>query len=237
MKRPMIIGLTGPMGAGKTTIAELLVKHASFSSIAFGDLLRAQICTSFPTVDATVFTRRDLKDRPTDELALQRCVSMEFNGAMITHFRKEHGDADLLDRMAQPRSPREVMKFWAEQYRKPMYGDNYFTRAVVSKVYLEQSHHQLRHVIHDVRFPVEAAAIRSLGGQIWQVKSPAVEALAGDPTETDGAKFSPDLVINNRSDLRYLQSLVLGHFFMKETGLRWADLVDIGQVHALERAA
>lgn len=236
MKRPMIIGLTGPMGAGKTSVAELLVKHAGFSSIAFGDLLRAQICTAF-ALDLPLFTRRDLKDTPTEALALQHCLSMEFKGAIITHLRDAHGDSGLIERMEEPRTPREVMKFWAEQYRKPLYGANYFDLAVVNKIYLEQSHGTLRHVVHDVRFDTNADAIKRLGGAIWQVKRPGCEADASDPTETTGAQFNPERVINNTGDIRHLKSLVMGHWFMKETGLAWHDLLDIGQVHALERAA
>lgn len=236
MKRPTIIGLTGPIGCGKTTIAELLVKHAGFSSIAFGDLLRTEICTAF-AVDVSIFTRRDLKDTPTKALALQHCLSMEFKGAIIDHFRKWQGDTGLIERMEEPRTPRAVMKFWAEQYRKPLYGANYFDRHVVKKIYTEQSNDQLRHVVHDVRFDSNATAINSLGGVIWQVKRPGCEADATDPTETAGAQFKPERVINNIGDGKHLQALVMGHWFMRETGLSWADLLDIGQVHALERAA
>lgn len=236
MKRPTIIGLTGPIGAGKTTVAELLVRHAGFSSIAFGDLLRAEICTAF-AVDGALFTRRELKDTATKALALQACLSMEFNGAIITHLRKAHGDTGLLERMAEPRSPREIMKFWAEQYRKPMYGANYFDRHVVNKIHMEQKQGQLRHVVHDVRFDTNAAAISSLGGIIWQIARPGCEADASDPTETSGAQFNPERLLNNIGDGKHLQALVISHWFMRETGLGWQDLLDVGRVAASERGA
>lgn len=234
MKRPQIIGLTGPKGAGKTTVAELLCRHAKFSGLAFGDLLRAQICTAF-AVDLDLFTRRDLKDKPTKALALQRNLSMEFNGVMINYLREAYDDAGLLERMAEPRTPREIMKFWAEQYRKALYGPDYFTRCVVSKVYLEQSQHQWRHVIHDVRFDNEARAIRSMGGVIWQIKQPDCLADPSDPTETDGSEFAPELVINNAHSIRHLQDIVIGHWVMAETGLHWSHLSSMGS--ALEMAA
>lgn len=232
MKRPQIIGLTGPKGAGKTTVAELLCRHAKFSGLAFGDLLRAQICTAF-CVDLDLFTRRDLKDTPTKALALERNLAAEFNGVMLNHLCQS--GAELLKSMSYPRTPREIMKFWAEQYRKPLYGENYFTRCVVSKVYLEQSQHQWRHVIHDVRFDNEAKAIRSMGGVIWQIKNPNCTADPSDPTETDGSEFLPDLVINNAHSIRHLQDVVIGHWVMAETGLHWSHLSSMGS--ALEAAA
>jgi hypothetical protein len=236
MRRPHIIGLTGPKGAGKSTAAELLCKHAQFSGLAFGDALRSELCNAF-AVDIELFTRPDLKDKPTKALALDRNLSMEFNGAIINYFRGAFGDEGLLERMTQPRSPREVMILWAEQYRKPLYGPDYFRRKVVARVHLEQSQHQWRHVIHDVRFANEAEAIRMMGGAIWQIKRPGCVADPADPTETDGRDFVPDLVINNLHDTKHLQALVLGHWMMNETGLAWHDLLNIGQTHALAQVA
>lgn len=230
MRLPTIIGLTGPKGAGKTTVAELLCKHAKFSGIAFGDLLRHQVCDAFG-VDEELFTRRDLKDAPTGALALARCVHLEFIAAMNFHLRKSLGDeAELFPHWHAARTPREILIFWAEVYRKPHYSPEYFSRAVVSKIYLEQSRHQWRHVVHDVRFPIEAKAIRSMGGVIWQIKHPDIVADRSDPTETDGGVFEPQVVINNCHDIKHLQAVVLSEWLRKETGLDWKDIADMGVV-------
>lgn len=61
-------------------------------------------------------------------------------------------------------------------------------------------------VITDCRFQNEAAMVRELGGQIWQVTRPGVSAGAtGHVSDTDGSQFAPDRVIDNHGSLKTLQ--------------------------------
>lgn len=63
-------------------------------------------------------------------------------------------------------------------------------------------------VFTDVRFPNEAAAVKLLGGEVWRVDRPGVEAANMHPSETamDGWKF--DAVIQNDKDLDNLKTQI-----------------------------
>lgn len=61
-------------------------------------------------------------------------------------------------------------------------------------------------VFTDVRFQNEAIAIRNMGGQVWRVNRPGIEAVNSHSSETamDGWKY--DRVINNYGSLEELRS-------------------------------
>jgi hypothetical protein len=229
MVSPQIIGLCGLAGGGKDTVAQLLATHLRFSHLAFADALRNEICEAFG-VDQSVLTRRDTKETPTPALALHRCSPASgFVNAVIAQGQWLAPGKNLSNELTAPRSPRWIMQQWGTEYRRTYSGQDYWTRTLKARVYVQQQGHQLRHVISDVRFDNEAEAIRSMGGTIWQVKRPDLKQDTGHISETDGSRFKPDLVINNCQHLRHLQMLVLGSWVSTETGLQDADLVDMGK--------
>lgn len=229
MNRPQIIGLCGLAGGGKDTVAQLLATHLRFAQLAFADALRNEICEAYG-IDQSVLTRRDTKEVPTAALALSRCSTDNgFAMAVIAQCKWLEHDKSLKDEFYAPRSARQIMQWWGTEYRRTYSGQDYWTRTLKARVYVQQQGHQLRHVISDVRFDNEAEAIRSMGGTIWQVKRPDLKQDTGHISETDGSRFKPDLVINNCHDLRHLQMLVVGSWVSTETGLQDADLVDMGK--------
>ena len=60
-------------------------------------------------------------------------------------------------------------------------------------------------IFTDVRFVNEAKAIKRLGGSIWRVNRPGVEALNLHPSETSMDHFGYDLIINNYGTLEELK--------------------------------
>jgi hypothetical protein len=236
MQHPHIIGLTGPAGSGKDTVALLLATHARFTALAFADALRAEVCKGF-RIDLSQLTQRDLKEQPTPALALERCCDYAFIGVMLRRLSAcgEHAT----DSVKAPRSPRQIMQWWGTEYRRDACGDHYWTRTLKARVHSQQQSQiwrQPRHVISDVRFENEAQAIRDMGGVIWQVKRPGLALDLTHSSETDGSAFKPAAVINNRHDLRHLQLLVMGAWLMSETGLDHDDVIGMGAAYAAEAA-
>lgn len=230
MNHPHIIGLTGPAGCGKDTVAQLLATHLRFAHLAFADALRTEVCHAFG-IDLSVLTRRDTKETPIPALALSSCLDKNFVMAVISTWHLlDDGMSSMrfLDAFTEPRSPRQIMQWWGTEYRRACSGPDYWTRTLKARVHIQQQGGQLRHVISDVRFDNEAEAIRAMGGVIWQIKRPDLTPAAGHVSETDGSRFNPELVINNCHDLRHLQGLVTGNWLKAETGMLDTDLINMG---------
>jgi len=197
--RPLIIGLCGPAGAGKDTVAAILRAHAGFHCMAFADALREEVCNAYG-IERLYLTRRELKDSPQTYLALSRCADQEF----VRVVRIGHLMSPMDEFMAAPRSPREIMQWWGTEYRRAKRATYWLDQVAMSIQNLNRTQLQRTFAITDVRFENEAQTVRRLGGWIWQVKRPGAVATGGHASDVSGAEFSPDLCIDNHGDLQQL---------------------------------
>lgn len=139
MTKPQLIALTGPAGAGKDTIADILASDYGYAKLAFADPIRAMLRAlfEFAELDLAYMADRSQKEQPIPGLHGvsyrrlaqtlgtewgQRCVGRTFW-------------VDMLDRAARARR--------------------------------EQGERLL--VVSDLRFHHEAAWVREQGGLIWRV--------------------------------------------------------------------
>lgn len=215
-----VIGLTGPMGSGKDTVADLLTTHCGAHKMAFADALRAEIVEAY-CIEHVYLTRRETKEHPLSALALSRCLDTAFVGRMlIQHQLFNDGQLD----MEAPRSPRQIMQWWGTEYRRAAQPGYWVSKAAQLIHWRHQAMRDRLIVITDVRFEDEANMVRALGGQIWQIKRPGCEVPASaHVSEVTGEAFTPNLVIHNEHDMRHLQQLVLGGYLAhacKVPGLR-----------------
>jgi len=212
-----IIGLTGPKGSGKDTVAQLLRTHAGFYVCAFADRLRQEVCEAFRE-EPILFNRRETKEHPLSALALRRCSDDAFLLRMIDVLQERGKPVDLL----APRSPREIMQWWGTEYRRRN-DPHYWTNALQNRISrLLISGESSKIVVTDVRFDNEARVIRlpDFGGTIWQVTRPGCGVPArSHVSEVDGSQFAPDYCISNSSDIRTLQEQVLGKWWAMDAGL------------------
>ena len=202
-----VIGLTGPIGSGKDTVADLLATHCGAHKMAFADALRGEIVEAY-CIEHAYLTRRETKEHPISALALSRCLDTAFVGRMlIQHQLFNEGQLD----MDAPRSPRQIMQWWGTEYRRAATPGYWVSKAAQHIRWRNQALRDRLIVITDVRFEDEAHMVRALGGQIWQVKRPGCNVATGaHVSEVTGEAFTPNLVINNSHDMRHLQQLVLG---------------------------
>lgn len=63
-------------------------------------------------------------------------------------------------------------------------------------------------VFTDVRFPNEAAAVKLLGGEVWRVDRPGVEAANSHPSETAMDDWKFDAIIQNDKDMDNLKTQI-----------------------------
>lgn len=221
MKRH-ILALCGFANAGKDTAADVLVARTGFHKLAFADALKAELSDAFH-VALVVFTRRECKSQPMEELALTRCLDPGYVGAVMKHLVTRPGATpNVYEELQKPRTPRETMQLWGTQYRRAQDPD-YWVKLARSRMNFDaRQFGQTRFVITDCRFDNEVDALRSMGARLWQIKRPGLDA--GTTTEgthtsaTEGSSWKLDAVINNAHDVRHLQQLVLAEWWAMETG-------------------
>lgn len=230
MNRPQIIALTGPASCGKDTAADLLATHAKFCKLAFADPLRAEVVEAFG-VDMQMLTRRDTKETPTEQLALRNCSAMGFLGAIGAHLSANggHPPAGWLE---VPRSPRQIMQWWGTEYRRRQNPD-FWASALANRIKVRIETGVWRFVISDLRFPNEAAAIRQLGGQVWQIQRPGFGTTTGHSSDVDGSALRPDVVLINSRDVPHLQRLVLAEWWSRDIGLDKSEFALIADALAV----
>lgn len=197
-----LIALCGAAGAGKDTVADMLPAR----KLAFADTLYAEVAAALHVPMAA------LKCRTTKELSAQqlRLIHVDDEHEDFLDFLAARGEVSL----TEPRSPRQILQWWGD-YRRAQDPD-YFVNAARKELIdwdwaSAAGGERLGFVITDVRFPNEAAMVRQLGGQIWQIRRPGYEAGGtGHASDTAGDEFAPDRVLVNSESLEDLRATVLG---------------------------
>ena len=218
---PHVVGLTGPAGSGKDTVAGLLQIHCGGYALAFADALRQEIVDAY-CIEPSMLTQRETKEHPMSALALHRCLDHAFVARMVAHYRAglraDEIEGEALD-LAAPRSPRQIMQWWGTEYRRHQDPCYWVVKALT---HIRAAHRLMPRplfVLSDVRFVDESILVRHLGGQIWQIKRPGCGVPEGAHTsEVTGAQFAPDVIINNRHDIEHLQQMVLRSYYVTHGG-------------------
>ena len=212
MPYPTIIALTGLAGTGKDSVADILVRHASFHKLAFADALRHEVTEAYRLrMDDTIalLTDRAAKETPTQRLALTECSDFGFIGAVALATRATVSQ----DWCNAPRSPRQIMQWWGTEYRRAQRVD-YWTHRLADHIrQLHKLDGRDRFVIPDCRFENEATMVRRRGGLVWQVCRAGIESVEGNhASQTDGSKLGPDNIIDNHASLDVLRDQVMAEW-------------------------
>lgn len=222
-----IIGLCGLAYAGKDTVGDLLIMHAGFRKLAFADGLRGEVADAFH-VEPIYFTRRESKDQPMEALALSRSTKLCYVGAVLAHLGTTEPDVPTNEQLVRARSPRWTLQMWGTQYRRAQDPDYWVKQARGRIRYYMHDLGERNFAICDTRFNNEAAMVREMGGQIWQVVRPGVTTATtpegAHASTNDGSAFAPDAVLHNDGDILALRQQVLGEFWALDAGLDSAKL-------------
>lgn len=181
-----VIGLCGAAGAGKDTVASMM--HG-YRAIAFADKLREEVAEAFG-VDVDWLRDPAVKDVAQWQMALLHCEDSSFTQSVFGAT------------WWQSNAPRQILQWWGD-WRASQDLDCFVKAARSRMVWGEP------HVLTDVRFANEAALVREMGGEIWQIVRPGVVAGGtGHKSDNDGSQFAPDRVIVNDGGLEDLQRCV-----------------------------
>lgn len=177
----MIIGLNGPIGSGKNTVADILVKKYGFTALGFADKLKISAANLFGIPPALW---EELKNKPSAR------VSLEWS--------------DNIDGFEKLReisiTAREFLKRYGTEAHRDVFGYDFWVDALIGSLSPGTNY-----AIYDARFDNELEKIKQYGGHTIQVRRPGHEF---DPTHPSEAPPNPDLIdytILNNSDLQTLE--------------------------------
>lgn len=162
----LIIGMAGRARSGKDTVADRLVQAHGFQKFSFSDRLYEQVSYAFDVPIAFLHDSKT-KDVPCVEMSLAYCGDEKFALLMLR--------SGLVRSPWLPLSPRKILQWWGTEYRRgqdPLYwikAANDWLEMVLAQRELDDTGWPAGVVNTSVRFPNEAAWLRSVGGQIWHI--------------------------------------------------------------------
>lgn len=172
-RKPLVIGLGGVPGAGKDTVADILVAEMGHAvKLSFGDVLYQEIAKAFD-VPVEWLKDRTVKDAPQQALSLSYC--------------RDAGMVEILKSLeyAQSNSPRALLQALGDARRQqdPAYLITRVQSDAQAALHAGQSV-----VVADLRKPEEIDMIEAFRGVTVRVRNPELEqALArarGEGSET-----------------------------------------------------
>lgn len=176
-----IIGLCGFINCGKSTVSNILVEEHGFTKISYADRLKDTVATMFDW-------DRDLVEGVTPESRIWR----------------ETPDEYWSNELGYPVTPRLIMqRVGTDCMRKGL--DKQVWILFVKKTIM--SNPNTNYVVSDIRFFNERNLVRSLGGEVWEIKR----------------GLYPDWVNKAISDNRYETSWMIEHPDIHESEWRWLD--------------
>ena len=174
----MIIGLSGYSRSGKDEVAKILVEDYGFTRIAFADKIRELLYEMNPIVD-THYHLKSLVDAYGWDEVKRRPQVREMLQNIGVGARTLFGDMFWVNQALNPHI-----------YEHPLVGVNKDI------------------VVTDVRFINESDTIKSLGGSIWRIKRPGVEAVNDHVSEHELDGYKVEMILKNEGTLDDLRELV-----------------------------
>lgn len=94
-------------------------------------------------------------------------------------------------------SPRKALQLLGTEAGRQVFGHDIWVKHV--KKHMLDNYHHINWVIPDVRFPDEAKAIKSWGGEVWRVDRPGLPGGDGHASETsmDGYGDWNKIIVND----------------------------------------
>lgn len=191
----MIVGICGLIGSGKGTVGDILVEQG-FVKVSFADKLKDGVSTIFGW-------DRAMLEGDTDESRAWR----------------EQRDDYWSDETQMEVTPRLVLQLFGTDCMRDGFYDGVWV-SLLKKTILDNP--EQNYVIPDVRFENEIKMIRSIGGEVWEIRrngdpkwlidyeTTGVEPTHIHPSEWRWVKATKDHVIQNDDTIQDLKHQVLG---------------------------
>jgi hypothetical protein len=187
---PQIIGLNGVARAGKDTVAGILHQLYGYEVFSYSETLNDALYTL---------------DRECGEAAGVYIPLLQNFGRDTVHERY----ADLIDRVGYEAAKeyagvRTLLQVMGTEVGRRLFGENVWVDALMKKI-----EGKPRVVITNVRFPNEAEAVWSRGGEVWEVTRPGYKPALGHISDTALEAIIKDKYIHNDGTERELADKVM----------------------------
>jgi len=143
-RNQMIIGITGLIGSGKGTVADILVEEHNYIKLSFADKLKDGVATVFGW-------ERSMLEGDSVE-------SREWRETVDEFWTNETG---------REITPRLVLQEFGTDCMRNGFYDGVWVSLVKQEIL---NHAQTKYIIPDVRFKNEIKVIKELGGEIWNIR-------------------------------------------------------------------
>ena len=179
----MLIGLCGAAGAGKDSVAEILVREHNFTRYAFADRMREALYRLNPRV-ADPMLNMYWQLRPLVDIKGWDYAKREFPEV------------------------RKLLQTFGTEVGREMFGEDFWVNQVAwqYEALMESTFGDANVVIPDVRFPNEADWITDEEGYVLRVERPGVGPVNGHSSEA--LDFEVDGTIKNAGTLEDLRGAV-----------------------------
>jgi len=186
-----LLGLMGQPGAGKDTVGAML-QASGWLCTSFAEAIRTEVAEHW-RMDPRLLSEQHTKERPMPALAVRLCG----DEAWCTWAAHQGHDGHT------PRSPRWALQQWGS-FRLQQQADYWIRHVRTWLLVAAQQRPGQPCAITDVRYPAEAATLRTLGARLVRVHRPrGTTRLAADtashPTEQHLHMPADGDIVNNGS--------------------------------------
>lgn len=201
-KEKMIITVSGLAGAGKDSLADVLVKKHNFRKISLADSLR-EICSEVFDIPMSSFLDRDKKDSNLQNpFVPTKQDTIDLIANTLNRVSKQYSFPDPVPMPTVTLvTPRDVLKWAGTEVIRKYCGNDIWIEIAMQKAKKLDQHC----IIPDVRFQNERDFFQDKATMIL-VKRPNFPVI--DPSENTGQDVEYDVIFSNDTGLQEFQASV-----------------------------
>ena len=197
----------GHPGAGKDTVCAILrTLRPTVVRLAFADKAYEEVAASF---GMTVEEFRALpKDEPSPRLMLDLNLNSDYRDLLMSLSTRSMDEI-----LKKPRSQRFHLRKWATEYRRNMFGSNYWVARLMETYYEAVANDPPGagriYAVTDLRHDLELEALKPEGFEVWRVENDRAPPKADHSSELEWPLFPSDRTIRNSGTLEELRSTLV----------------------------